>query len=203
MTKIVKSKLKSMRRWDYQIYDNLEYTKRKYPPGQHGKNGYRFATSYCASFRVKQVFKKAFLIQERKLRNICREIKANKKLNFDNALTSSVELTPMRVIYNCGFCSTIFHARQIISHGHILVNEKRINLPRARLKVGDVISLRQRSSDFIKNSFATSGKKNESSIPSYLEFNRDSMTIKILREPTADEIALPFKADFTVLASLY
>jgi small subunit ribosomal protein S4 len=202
MTRIVKSKLKAMRRWDHQIWDNLEYSERKYPPGQHGKNGYRFATSYCASLRVKQVFKKAFLISESKLKTLCRNIKKNKKLNFDNSLTASLELMAMKVFYNCGFCTSIFIARQIVSHGHLLLNGKKLTLARLKLKVGDVLSVREKSKNHA-DIIANIAKKNHDNFPSYLEVDKERMTIKILREPTADEIILGFKPDFTVLASFY
>jgi len=202
MTKIVKSKLKSMRRWDHKIWDNLEYSERKYPPGQHGKNGYRFASSYCASLRVKQVFKKAYLISESRLKTLCRNIKANKKLNFDNALTASLELMAMKTFYNCGFCSSIFIARQIVSHGHLLLNGKKLTLARIKLKEGDILSVREKSKHHI-DIVSSIAKKNNNNFPDYLEVDKDKMTIKILRDPTADEIILGFKPDFTVLASFY
>jgi small subunit ribosomal protein S4 len=191
-----------MRRWDYQIFSNLEYSERKYPPGQHGANGYRFGSSYCSSLRIKQVFKKAYLISELKLKNLCRKIKKNKKLNFDNALTSNLELMAMKVFYNCGFCTSIFIARQIVSHGHLLLNGKKLTLARIKLRVGDVLSVREKSKnhpDIVLNI----SKKNNNNYPSYLEVDKNKMTIKILREPTADEINLAFKPDFTVLASFY
>ncbi len=187
MTKIVKSKLKSMRRWDHKIWDNLEYSERKYPPGQHGKNGYRFASSYCASLRVKQVFKKAYLISESR---------------FDNALTASLELMAMKTFYNCGFCSSIFIARQIVSHGHLLLNGKKLTLARIKLKEGDILSVREKSKHHI-DIVSSIAKKNNNNFPDYLEVDKDKMTIKILRDPTADEIILGFKPDFTVLASFY
>lgn len=202
MSKIVKSKLKAMRRWDHQIWDNLEYSERKYPPGQHGKNGYRFATAYCAALRVKQVFKKAFLISESKLKTLCRNIKKNKKLNFDNSLTASLELMAMKTFYNCGFCTSIFIARQIVSHGHLLLNGKKLTLARLRLKEGDVLSVREKSRNH-PDIVANISKKNDNNFPSYLEVDKEKMTIKVLREPSADEIILGFKPDFTVLASFY
>jgi small subunit ribosomal protein S4 len=202
MTTPVKSKLKSMRRWDHQIWDNIDYTKRKYPPGQHGKNGYRFATVYSASLRVKQVFKKAFLVSESKLKTLCRNIKKNRKLNFDNALTANLELMAMKVFYNCGFCSSIFIARQIVSHGHLLLNGKKLTLARLKLKVGDVLSVKEKSKNYPDISMNIA-KKNHNNFPSYLEVDKEKMMIKVLREPTADEIMLGFKPDFTVLASFY
>lgn len=190
-----------MRRWDHQIWDNIDYTSKKYPPGQHGKNGYRFSTSYCAALRVKQVFKKAFLISESKLKTLCRKIKENRKLNFDNSLTANLELMALKVVYNVGFCSSVFAARQMVSHGHFLLNGKRLTLARLKLNVGDILSVKDKSKTH--HEIVNSLNKTQHNLPSYLEVDKTKMTIKVLREPTADEIMLGFKPDFTVLASFY
>ena len=114
MIKSPQSRMKVMRRWDMQIWDHIDYSNKKYPPGQHGKNGYRFGTGYCASLRAKQAFKKAYLITESRLKTLCRNIKKNRKLNFDNALTANLELIALKVVYNCGFATSVFAAKQLV-----------------------------------------------------------------------------------------
>jgi small subunit ribosomal protein S4 len=204
MTKIVKSKMKSMRRWDNQIWTNIDYSNKKYPPGQHGKNGYRFSSGYCSDLRVKQCVKKSYLASETLMKTACRSFKKNKKVNFADAFTAFFELMALKVVFSCSFASSIFSARQLLSHSHFLLNGKKINIARMRLKVGDVLSVRDASKNHqdIKNSVAKISN-NKTNLPPYLEVDSEKMTIKVLRLPTAEEISLGFEPKFTVLASFY
>jgi small subunit ribosomal protein S4 len=203
MTKIVTSKLKAMRRWDNQIYGNIDYSNKKYPPGQHGARGYRFTNGYCTDLRAKQSVKKAALLTEKQMKNICRSCKANKKINFADAFTSCFDLMALRIVYNCGFAPSVFAARQLISHNHFLLNGKKFNIARAKLKVGDVISVGSKDLALIKDAVDRSKQRSKSNLPPYVKVDHNEMSITILRAPTSDEIALDFDPKFTVLASFY
>ena len=205
MTKIVKSKRKSMRRWDNQIYTNIDYSNKKFPPGQHGKNGYRFTNGYCSDLRIKQSVKKSYLASEKLIKNACRSFKENKKVNFADAFTAFFELMALKVVYNCGFAPSVFCSRQLLSHCHFTLNDKKINIARIRLKVGDVLSVKQSSKEhkMIKEAVERAKQGSESNLPPYLKVNYDNMSITVLRLPTADEIMLGFEPKFTVLASFY
>ena len=205
MTKIVQSKTKAMRRWDTQIYSHIDFSDRRYPPGQHGKTGYRFTAGYCSDLRAKQVVRKAYCVSEKFLKNTCRLIKANKKLDFADGLTCALELMAFKTVLNCGFATSVFSAKQLTSHCHFLLNGKKLNLPRIRLKVGDILSVAPKSVDHqdIKSSIEKAKQTSRSEIPPYLKVDHESMKIEVLRYPTSDEIVLPFEPLFTVLASFY
>ncbi len=196
--------MKSMRRWDNQIWTNIDYSNKKYPPGQHGKNGYRFSSGYCSDLRIKQCVKKSYLASETLMKTACRSFKKNKKVNFADAFTAFFELMALKVVFSCGFASSVFASRQLLSHGHFLLNGKKLNIARIRLKVGDVLSVREASKSHqdIKNSVAKISS-NKANLPCYLEVNAEKMTITVLRLPTSDEISLGFEPKFTVLASFY
>lgn len=202
MTKIVKSKMKSMRRWDNQIWTNIDYSNKKYPPGQHGKNGYRFSSGYCSDLRVKQCVKKSYLASETLMKSACRSFKKNKKVNFSDAFTAFFELMALKVVFACSFAPSMFSSKQLLSHGHFLLNGKKLNIARIRLKVGDVLSVREASRGH-QNIKSAIEKANKNNCPPYLEVDTEKMTIKVLRLPTADEINLGFEPQFTVLASFY
>lgn len=205
MTKIVRSKMKAMRRWDNQIWSNIDYSNKKYPPGQHGKNGYRFTAGYCSDLRAKQSVKKAYLASESLIKTACRSFKANRKVNFADAFTAFFELMALKVVFNCGFSSSIFSAKQLLSHCHFLLNGKKINLARIRLKVGDILSVRASSVNHqdIKSSIEKAKQASKSNLPQYLKVDYENLAIEVLRLPTADEIMLAFEPKFTVLASFY
>lgn len=205
MTKIVQSKMKAMRRWDTQIYSNIDFSEKKYPPGQHGKTGYRFTAGYCSDLRAKQVVKKAYLLSEKALKTLCRSIKANRKLDFADGLTAALELMAFKVVFNCGFASSVFSAKQLTSHCHFLLNGKKFNLARIRLAVGDVLSVHPESVNHqdIKFSIEKAKQINQSELPPYLKVDYEAMKIEVMRLPSADEIKLAFEPLFTVLAAFY
>jgi small subunit ribosomal protein S4 len=207
MTKIVQSKMKAMRRWNNQIWTHMDYSQKKYPPGQHGKTiPYRFVAGYCSDLRMIQSVKKSYLASKTFMKNACRMFKENrKKVNFSDAFTAFFELMAMKVIFNAGFVPSIFAAKQLVSHAHFMVNGEKFNLGRMRLSPGDVISVRPKSlhNKTIVASVERAAQASKSNLPQYLGIDYSSLSIKILRLPTAEEINLGFEIDFNILASFY
>lgn len=206
MTKIVQSKMKAMRRWNNQIWTHMDYSNRKFPPGEHGGKGYRFVAGYCSDLRMIQCVKKAYLVSETFMKNACRAFKENrKKVNFSDAFTAFFELMAMKVIFNAGFAPSMFAAKQLISHAHFLINGEKFNLARMRVKPGDIISVRPKSihSKRIVASVEKASQASKSNLPQYLQIDYGTLSIKVLRLPTAEEINLGFEIDFNILASFY
>ena len=118
--------------------------KRNYPPGAHGAKGRGRLTSYGQQLREKQKAKRLYGVLEKQFRNYFK--KAVKKTgDTGEILSQSLELRFDNIVYRLGFAKSRRQARQLINHGHFLVNDKKINIPSYQVESNDVISIRPRS----------------------------------------------------------
>jgi len=118
--------------------------KRNFPPGVHGGKGYPRSTSYGLQLREKQKAKKIYRLLEAQFYNYF--VKASKsKGNTEEVLFQLLEMRLDNIIYRAGFSKSRDLARQLICHKHFLVNGKRVNIPSYRTKVGDIISVKEKS----------------------------------------------------------
>jgi small subunit ribosomal protein S4 len=120
--------------------------KRPYPPGQHGvsKKSYVPKSEYGKQLLEKQRLRFQYNVSEKQLRNYFRKA-AQKKGITGELLVQSLEMRLDAIVLRAGFARTIFAARQYVNHGHVEVNGERVDIPSYRTKVGDVISIRQKS----------------------------------------------------------
>jgi small subunit ribosomal protein S4 len=105
------------------------------------------------------------------------------------------------IVYRMNLAPTIFSARQLVSHGHVLVNGKRVTIASQRLKEGDEVSLKE----FAKQMplVVESISKTERKVPDYLSFDSDSMTGKFVRVPISSDVPYPFEPDVHLVVELY
>lgn len=163
------------------------FTKRKYPPGMHGPKGYPKISEYGRQLREKQKIKKIYGILERQL-SIYVE-KASKAIGKDEEiLLKNLELRLDNVIYRAGFASSRMMARQIINHGHIRINGRRVDIPSYQVRQGDEITLKEtsRAAKKIKENVAASKIKNK--VPDWLSFDENSFSIKVLNKPSLEDL---------------
>lgn len=160
-------------------------SKRPYPPGQHGPEHQQGRTSeYGEQLLSKQVIRRYYGMLEKQFRNTfatASKMHGNTGLNFLRLL----ELRLQTVVYRLGYAKTIFQARQMVSHQHIYVNGKLVDIPSYRCKVGDVIEVRPRESS--RNIAIQSGYEGKA-VPVYIEPDVAKFSGKI--------IALPEREDF-------
>lgn len=118
--------------------------KRNFPPGVHGSKGYPRQTGYGIQLREKQKVKRMYNLMEKQFKNYF--IKAsNQKGNTEEILFQLLEMRLDNVVFRMGLVPSRVQARQVVNHGHILVNGKKLNIPSYQLKVGDEISVREKS----------------------------------------------------------
>lgn len=110
------------------------------PPGMHGKKRRRKLSEFGSQMREKQKAKVTYGIMERQFKRLVNNV-ANKKGDTGELLLSLLETRLDNVVYRLGFARSRFMARQLVSHGHILINGKRINIPSFQVQVNDAISL--------------------------------------------------------------
>lgn len=159
-------------------------TKNASPPGQHGQKGRRKLSEYGIQLREKQKVKRMYGTLERQFRKYY-QIAARKKMATGEALLSLLETRLDNVVYRLLLARTRTQARQLVSHGHILVNGKKVTIPSFNVKIGDVISLSSKVAnlDFIKK---LSEENKDASLPSWLE--KSALVGKVRDLPKREDI---------------
>jgi small subunit ribosomal protein S4 len=175
--------------------DKCAIERRKYPPGQHGQ-GYRKLSDYGVQLREKQKVRKMYGILERQFRKYFYEAEKKKGVTGE-VLLQVIESRLDNVVYRMGFAPNKRGARQLVRHGHILVNDKGVNLPSYSTKEGDMISIRESSRDIplIVDSLS---KVEHRGIPPWVEVDSGNFTGKILHTPSRDELQLPIHEQLIV-----
>lgn len=153
-------------------------------PGIHGKRRARKLSEYGIQLREKQKLKRIYGLLERQFRNYVREAQ-KKKINTEDALIQELETRLDNVVYKLGFGKTRYQARQMVSHRHVFVNGKKINIPSFGVRDGDVITI---SSKFQTDEIKARLEENKE-VPSFLE--RNNFTGKLIRKPNKEDVANP------------
>jgi small subunit ribosomal protein S4 len=159
--------------------------KRPNPPGQHGGRRRKQVGAYGQRLFEKQKLRAMYSISEKQLVRIMEE--ANRRTgNTGVNLLRLLERRLDTVVFRLGFAPTIWAARQLVTHGHVLVNGRRLDVPSAMVKPGDAIALaeRIRKSEQVQEWVG----RGVPSIPGYLELGTEPMTGRFAREPERDEI---------------
>jgi len=192
MTKRLASKHKVDRRLKVNLWGRPKspFNSRNYPPGQHGKSTKRGKTSdYGTQLEAKQKLKFYYgNMNERQFRNVYRKAfkkKGNTTENFIGLLERRLDT----VIYRAKFAPTVFSARQLINHGHIKVNGKKVNIPSCLVSEKDTIELRGKSKELIVVVGALVSKERE--IPDYIQLDEKNKIAKLIRVPKFSEVPYP------------
>lgn len=164
---------------------NESVRKRPYPSGQHGPNlKDRRQSEYGEQLLAKQVIRRYYNMLEKQFHltfKKAQRMHGNTSLNFLRLL----ELRLATAVWRLGYARTVFQARQMVSHGHIMVNGRLVDIPSFQLKVGDVVSVRDRDSS---KGIARANHYEGAQIPPYMEVDVPGMSGKI--------VALPEREDF-------
>lgn len=203
MTKIISSKYKASRRLGVSIWGTGKdaFNTKNYRPGQHGQNSMVKTSDYGLHLKAKQILKSHYgRINERQFRNTfesARKMKGNSGENFVGLLERRLDA----IVYRMNIAPTIFAARQLVTHGHIKVNGKRVNIPSQKLAEGDVVELKESSKQIPL--IAESAAKVERMIPGYITFDAGSMSGKFVRIPTISDVPYPFEPNVHLVVELY
>lgn len=173
--------------------------KRNFPPGVHGAKGRGRLTPYGVQLRQKQKAKKIYGLREKQF-SLYYQKAMKQKGNTNEILGQLLEMRLDNVIYKLGFGGSHRSARQLVSHGHFLINNKKVDIPSYQLKVGSVITVRTKSKELVvfKN-FKDSNVRPE--LPSWLAFDKEKMEAKVTSKPQAAD--LPKNIDMTLIIEYY
>lgn len=203
MTKIIKAKYKASRRLGTSIWGDQKdpFHSKNYRPGQHGPNSRSKVSDYGMHLNAKQTVKNHYgRITEKQFRNtfkVASKMKGNTAENFAGLLEQRLDI----VVYRMNLAPTIFAARQLVSHCHVVVNGKKVNIPSQRLSVGDKVELRQKSKEIVL--FMESAKNQARPVPEYLSMDPGKMSGEFLRIPMISDIPYPFQANFGKIIEYY
>ncbi len=175
--------------------DKCAMERRPYPPGQHGQMR-RKKTEYALLLREKQKLKRIYGVLENQFRRYFEEAERQKGVTGENLLIL-LERRLDNVVYRMGFANSRNQARQLVRHGHILVNGKKVDIPSYLVEVGDEISIREKSREipFIKEAIESIPRRG---IPSWLEVDHDHFKGTVKALPTREEIAIPVQEQLIV-----
>lgn len=164
-------------------------------PGQHGNSRRRVTFSeYGTQLREKQKVKRMYGVLEGQFREYYEEADRMKGVTGENML-SLIERRLDNVVYRMGIGASRKQCRQIVNHGHITVNGKRVNIPSFSVKVGDVIAVKENKQE-LESFKAIKGMKVV--MPKWLEFDTNSLTGKILALPTREDIDADIKEQLII-----
>jgi small subunit ribosomal protein S4 len=169
--------------------------RRAYPPGQHGRARRRLL-GYAIQLHEKQKLKRYYGMTERQFRLFFKRAEGQKGITGENLL-SLLERRLDNVLYIIGFARSRQHGRQLITHGHFLVNERRVTVPSRLVDVGDEITLRARSAQSEDLKAQISGNRNKT-VPPWIAVDWDNSRAKVSARPTRQDITLPIEEHYIV-----
>ena len=176
---------KQARRVSFSILENgKDIAKRPYGPGQHGKDKKRKPSNYSIQLNEKQKVRFMYGISEKQFKKLVNDSAKIKGVHGENLLIL-LESRLDNLVYRAGFATTRRGARQLVNHGHITVNGKKVDIPSYRVKPGDVIAIKENSADHKGIEIALANKIKRVDFINYDEAKR---TATYVRYPERSEL---------------
>ena len=191
MTKRLNSKHKVDRRLKVNLWGRPKspFNTRAYGPGQHGQTKQGKPSDYGIQLQAKQKLKAYYgNINERQFRNIYKKASMLKGDTSEN-LIGLLERRLDAVIYRAKFSTTIFSARQLINHGHVKVNGKKVNIGSYQLKEEETVEIRDKSKQLALIDIALANKERE--VPEYLQVDEKNRKVTFVRPPKFEAVPYP------------
>jgi len=176
--------------------DKCPIEKRNFAPGQHGKDRKTKVVGYGLQLREKQKAKRIYFTQEGQFRNYF-EKAARKPGVTGELLLQQLERRLDSVVFRLGFGTARRQARQLVRHGHVLVNGKKVNIPSYQVNVGEEISIKESSRTLTVLEAAKEFASHQNS-PTWLEIDRDNYKGKVLSLPQRGDIQQPVNEQLIV-----
>ncbi len=173
--------------------------RRPYAPGQHGKSRRGKVSEYALQLKEKQKMKYTYGVLERQFRNYFEKATRMKGKTGDN-LVKLLESRLDNVVYRLGLAPTRRSARQLVNHGHFLVNNEKVNIPSFLMSPGDVISVRDKSKrlDIIHNSMK---RVKDASLYAWLSLDKANLTGTFVEIPSREDV--PLNVNEQLVVELY
>ena len=176
--------------------EKCSFERRSYPPGQHGQQRRRKVSDYCIQLREKQKVKRMYGLLEQQFQSNFKKAERMKGITGSNLLIL-LERRLDNIVYRLGFASSRNQARQLVRHNHFLINGRKVNIPSYLVKVGDTITLREKSrkAQVILESMETVARRG---IPEWLEMDNENFTGVIKAFPNREDLTMPIQEQLIV-----
>ena len=176
---------KQARRVSFSILENgKDIAKRPYGPGQHGKDKKKKPSNYAIQLNEKQKVRFMYGISEKQFKKLVTDAGKMKGVHGENLLIL-LESRLDNLVYRCGFATTRRGSRQLVNHGHITVNGKKVDIPSYRVKPGDVIAIKENSADHKGIEIALQSKVKR---PEFISYDEGKRVATYVRYPERSEL---------------
>jgi small subunit ribosomal protein S4 len=202
MSNIIKSKSKISRKYGVNLWGmpGDAFEKKPYIPGQHGGKVMRVSKTYRKQLVEKNKLRFYHLLTERQFSNIVRSAIAA-RTNSTETMLQVLNTMLSGILYASGLFKTPFFGKQVISHGHVLVNGKKLDIHSAKLKVGDVVTFTEKMRN---NTQVVNYLANHTPVfPSYLDVNKEKMEIKVVSMPGSATVKYPCEMHPNIVIEYY
>ena len=203
MSKRESAKYKIDRRMGENIWGRPKspVNKREYGPGQHGQRRKGKTSDFGLQLRAKQKLKGFYGdISEKQFRKTYEEANRRRGDTSEN-LIGLLESRLDAIVYRAKFVPTVFAARQFVSHGHVTVNGRRVTIPSYRLRIGDVVEVKEKARQLPLVLEAL--KSAERDIPDYVDVDQNKFTAKLARIPALSDVPYPVTMEPNLVVEFY
>jgi small subunit ribosomal protein S4 len=169
--------------------------RRPYPPGEHGRDRVRQGSEYLAQLREKQKARRIYGVLEKQFANLYEQATKQSGITGENLLRM-LELRLDNVAYRAGWGASRSQARQLVRHGHVRVNGKRVTIPSYRVRQGDVVDLAERSRQLIivRHNLDTLDRQ----VPPWLEAEEGGLQVTVRSLPLREHIDVPVREQLII-----
>ncbi len=202
MTKRIRAKTKICRRLGVNLWgrEKSPLARRDYPPGEHGAKR-RKLSDYALQLRAKQKLKGYYAnMTEKQFKRFFKEAERMRGDTAEN-LVGLLERRLDAVVFRANFAPTMFAARQLINHGHVQVNGRRVNIPSYLLDEGDVVEIREKSKNHLMVLEAVQRRERE--VPDYIQVDVKALKATFLRVPKFQDIPYPVQMEPKLVIEYY
>jgi small subunit ribosomal protein S4 len=175
--------------------DKCAIERRNYPPGQHGQARTKFS-EYSMQLREKQKLRRIYGVLERQFRNGFANAERGRGVTGETLLVN-LERRLDNIVYRMGFANSRAEGRQLVRHGHVVVNGRKIDIPSAMLKPGDEVSVREKSRTATRIVEALEASQRRG-IPDWLDVDRTTFTGRMKAIPARADLTLPINEKLIV-----
>ena len=176
---------KKSRRLGFSTLENgKDLARRPYAPGQHGNDRKKKSSEYGVQLQEKQKVRFMYGLTEKQFHKVFDKAQKMEGIAGENLLVL-LESRLDNIVYRLGMARTRRGARQVVNHGHILVNGKKVDIPSYIVKVGDVVSVKENS---LNHPAIIASLEDKATVPAYLEFDAKKLTGKYVRLPERNEL---------------
>jgi len=175
--------------------DKCAIERRNYPPGEHGQARTKFS-EYAIQLREKQKLRRMYGVLERQFRRYFATAEKGRSITGETLLIT-LERRLDNMVYRMGFANSRAEGRQLVRHGHCTVNGRKVNIPSYLVKVGDVVSIREKSQKAVRVIEALEASQRRG-IPDWLEVDREKFTARVKAFPARADLTTPINEKLVV-----